>query len=82
VFQKCKLRLAKALGTICATTTVKEVKIKIKVSVHETEVGRQLLDNLWNTIELCSLTDFFLLKSLYKALVKTLHKMNGSPYLK
>ncbi|XP_023344500.1 uncharacterized protein LOC111713794 [Eurytemora carolleeae] len=24
VFQKCKLRLAKALGTICATTTVKE----------------------------------------------------------
>ena len=44
MFQKCKLRLAKALGTICATTTVKEVKIKIKVSVHETEVGRQLLN--------------------------------------
>ena len=46
MFQKCKLKLAKALGTVCATTTVKEVKIKINVSVHETEIGRRLLEKL------------------------------------
>ena len=48
MFQKCKLKLAKALGTVCATTTVKEVKIKINVSVHDTEIGRQLLEKSCN----------------------------------